>query len=67
MIFTMRQQGRSLPLVMLGKYFEDLSKQKTNFALTSLFDIGAQKALLVVAKGQTKEVPVAELKVGNTF
>lgn len=28
--------GTIIALVMLGKYFEDLSKQKTNFALTSL-------------------------------
>ena len=26
-----------------------------------------RQCTLVVAKGQTKEVPVAELKVGNTF
>ena len=59
--------GMIIALVMLGKYFEDLSKQKTNFALTSLLTLVPKKALLIVDEGKTKEVPVAELKVGDTF
>lgn len=59
--------GMIIALVMLGKYLEDSSKQKTNFALTSLLNLVPKKALLVLADGKTKEVSVSDLKVGDKF
>lgn len=51
-------------LVMVGKYMEKRSKQKTKGAITKLLELTPDTAILVEG-GKEKEVPVEQLKVGD--
>jgi len=53
-----------LSLVTLGKYLEEISKQKTLGALEKLMDLKPKKAWKKI-KGDTTEVLVSELSVGD--
>lgn len=56
--------GMILTLVTLGKFLEGLSKKKTGSAIEKLISLAPKTATLLV-DGAEKEVPVAELKVGD--
>lgn len=56
-----------LTLIMLGKYFEALSKRKTNTALTSLLQLVPEKALKVNDDGTTVTVPVDKIQIGDVL
>lgn len=56
-----------LTLIMLGKYFEALSKRKTNIALTSLLQLVPEKALKVNDDGTTVTVPVDKIQIGDVL
>ena len=56
-----------LTLIMLGKYFEALSKRKTNTALTSLLQLVPEKALKVNDDGTTVTVPVDKVQIGDVL
>ncbi|GAB1416012.1 heavy metal translocating P-type ATPase [Paludibacter sp.] len=54
-----------LTLVTLGKYFEARSKSRTSEALTKLINLAPQTAL-VLRDSQEIEIPVKDVKVGDT-
>lgn len=56
-----------LTLIMLGKYFEALSKRKTNTALTSLLQLVPEKALKVNDDGTIVTVPVDKIQIGDVL
>lgn len=51
-------------LILLGKFLEDLSVQKTGEAMRSLMELGAKKARILVG-GEEKEIEIEQLKVGD--
>ncbi|MBS4761900.1 copper-translocating P-type ATPase [Carnobacteriaceae bacterium zg-ZUI252] len=55
-----------LTLVTLGKYFEHTAKQKTTGAIQALVEL-SPKTAVKVENGQTREVPVAIIKVGDVL
>lgn len=55
-----------LTLVMLGKTMEARSKKKTRGAIEKLTSLAPDTAVLLSDDGQTKTVPTAELRVGDT-
>lgn len=57
--------GMILALIMLGKYFEALSKQKTTASLTSLLTLIPQTASQLMPDGSVCEVAVKTLQVGD--
>lgn len=57
--------GTILALIMLGKYFESLSKQKTTSSLTSLLTLIPKTAHRVDSAGMVTTVPVSEVQVGD--
>lgn len=56
--------GVILTLIMLGKYFEAVSKGKTSMAIQTLVGL-APKMATVLRDGQEVEVPVEEVQVGD--
>jgi Cu+-exporting ATPase len=50
--------------ILLGKYLEDISVQKTGEAMRKLMELGAKKARILVS-GEEKEVEIAEIKIGD--
>jgi Cu+-exporting ATPase len=50
--------------ILLGKYLEDISVQKTGEAMRRLMELGAKRARIIVS-GEEKEVGIAELKIGD--
>lgn len=50
--------------ILLGKYFEDISVQKTGEAMRRLMELGAKRARILVS-GEEKEVEISELKIGD--
>ena len=52
-------------LVMVGKYLEKRSKQKTKGAITKLLELTPDTAIIVEEDGKEKEVPVERLKIGD--
>jgi len=50
--------------ILLGKYLEDKSVQKTGEAMQRLMELGAKRARILVS-GEEKEVEISELKVGD--
>ena len=54
-----------LTLVMLGKYLEAGSKRKTRGAIEKLMSLAPDTAVLLSEDGQTREVPTADLRVGD--
>ncbi|KRK88487.1 copper transporter ATPase [Levilactobacillus koreensis JCM 16448] len=57
--------GMILALIMLGKYFEALSKQKTTSSMTSLLTLIPAEAQRIDAQGSVTTVPVATIQVGD--
>jgi len=55
-----------ITLILLGKYLEDLSVQKTGDAMRSLMELGAKKARILV-RGEEREVEIEKLKVGDVM
>ena len=53
-----------ITLIMLGKYLEARSKEKTKGAIKKLIELKPDTAVLV-ENGQTREVPTDSLKVGD--
>ncbi len=58
--------GTILALIMLGKYFEALSKQKTTTSMTSLLTLVPKMADRINADASVQSVPVNKLQVGDT-
>jgi Cu+-exporting ATPase len=56
--------GTILALVTMGKYLEEVSKQKTMGALEKLMDLTPKQALLITQSGE-QEVDVSTLQVGD--
>lgn len=54
-----------IAFVLLGKYLEERSKAKAGDYLKTLLKISPKTAFLVMSDGQSKEVGVSELKVGD--
>ncbi len=50
--------------ILLGKYLEDISVQKTGEAMRRLMELGAKRAHILVS-GEEKEVEISQLKVGD--
>ncbi|MFD0896513.1 heavy metal translocating P-type ATPase [Loigolactobacillus binensis] len=59
--------GTILALIMLGKYFEALSKQKTTTSMTALLTLVPKMADRVNSDGSVQSVPVKRLAVGDTI
>lgn len=55
-----------ITLVLLGKYLEDRSIQKTEEAMQSILELGVKKAR-ILACGEEKEVEIEKLKVGDVL
>ena len=55
-----------LALITLGKLLEAKAKGKTTDAISSLMSLGAKRATLIV-DGETREVDIDEVKVGDLF
>ncbi len=55
-----------ITLVMLGKYLEARSKRHTSDAIRALTELAPETAL-VTRHGETGEVPVSELRVGDVI
>ncbi|MEG0249747.1 MAG: heavy metal translocating P-type ATPase [Peptostreptococcus sp.] len=53
-----------IALIMLGKYLEARSKEKTSEAIKSLMELQAKTAIIEI-NGEEKEVPIEEVKVGD--
>ncbi|WP_106776596.1 heavy metal translocating P-type ATPase [Peptostreptococcus russellii] len=53
-----------IALIMLGKYLEARSKEKTSQAIKSLMELQAKTAIVEV-NGKEKEVAIEEVKVGD--
>jgi Cu+-exporting ATPase len=54
-------------LVLLGQVLELRARSQTNSALRALFDLAPKTARLVLPGGEEKDVPVSDLKVGDTI
>ena len=54
-------------LVLLGQVLELRARSQTNSALRALFDLAPRTARLVLAGGEEKDVPVSDLKAGDTI
>ncbi len=54
-----------LTLVTVGKYMESRSKNRTSDAITKLMDL-APKTALVLKDGEEREIPVEEVRLGET-
>ncbi len=50
--------------ILLGKYLEDISVQKTGEAMRKLMELGAKRARILVG-GEEREVEISELKIGD--
>ena len=53
-------------LILLGRYFEARAKFRSGAALKALLALGA-KDVAVIRDGQEARIPIAELRVGDTF
>jgi P-type Cu+ transporter len=54
-------------LVLLGQVLELRARSQTNSALRALFDLAPKTARLVLPNGEEKDVPVSDLKAGDTI
>lgn len=52
--------------ILLGKYLENISVQKTGEAMRKLMELGAKRAHILVS-GEEKEVEISELKIGDVM
>lgn len=57
--------GMILALIMLGKYLESISKQRTTTAMTSLLTLIPKTAIRLNKDGDPEEVPVDQIQVGD--
>lgn len=57
--------GMILTLITLGKFLEARAKGKTSEAITRLMDLTPKTALLVLENGETRPVPIEEVKAGD--
>ncbi|MCR5831476.1 MAG: copper-translocating P-type ATPase [Lachnospiraceae bacterium] len=55
-----------LTFILAGKYLEEVARGRTSDAIRDLADMTPKTALLLI-RGQEKEVPVEEVKVGDIF
>jgi Cu+-exporting ATPase len=53
-----------IAFILLGKYLEDESVQKTGEAMRRLMELGVKRARILVS-GEEKEVEIAEIKIGD--
>ncbi|MFZ2835374.1 MAG: heavy metal translocating P-type ATPase, partial [Candidatus Moraniibacteriota bacterium] len=53
-----------ITLILLGKYFEAKSMQKTGEAMRQLMELGAKKAHIII-EGREQEIDVENLKIGD--
>ncbi|HSH23924.1 MAG TPA: copper-translocating P-type ATPase, partial [Massilibacterium sp.] len=53
-----------ITLILVGKYLEAKAKGKTTEAVTSLINLSAKEATLII-DGKEKQVPIDEVKVGD--
>lgn len=58
--------GMILTLITVGKYLESRSKAKTSQAIEKLVNL-APKTAVILVDGKEKEVPVEQIKIGDTF
>ncbi len=54
-------------LILLGRYFEARSRGQASEAIEKLLQLGAKNARLVLANGETEDIPVEAVKVGDTL
>jgi Cu+-exporting ATPase len=54
-------------LILAGRYFEARSKRRAGAALRALLDLGAHDVVVVDDDGVERRVPIADLRVGDTF
>ncbi|MFH1405483.1 MAG: cation-translocating P-type ATPase, partial [Patescibacteria group bacterium] len=52
-------------LILVGRFFEALSKGRAGAAIQKLLELGAKNAHLIQEDGSTKDVPVESLKIGD--
>ncbi|MEG3639066.1 heavy metal translocating P-type ATPase [Magnetococcus sp. PR-3] len=57
--------GMIIVLILVGRYLEARAKQRTAGSIRALMALTPQTALLVGENGQIREVPAAELEVGD--
>ncbi len=53
-------------LILVGRYFEALSKGRAGEAIQKLLELGAKQAHLILPDGSTRDVDVDELKLNDT-
>lgn len=56
-----------IALVSLGKYLESRSRLNTSEALKGLLDLAPESALRILADGNREEIPLAEVRVGDSL
>ena len=54
-------------LILAGRYFEARSKRRAGAALRALLDLGARDVAVVDENGVERRIPIADLRVGDTF
>lgn len=57
--------GTIITLILLGKYFETLSRKKTGEAIKKLMGLAPKTATLIDENGNEKEVLISEVKVND--
>ncbi len=57
--------GIVVALVLVGKYMEQNSKEKTKSAITKLMQLSPDTAIVITPSGEQKEVQTKEVKVGD--
>jgi P-type Cu+ transporter len=57
----------TVALILAGRYFEARSKRRAGSALRALLERGANTARVLDGAGHEREVPAAELNVGDRF
>ncbi len=54
-------------LIGVGKYLEKRAKKKTGSAIEKLLKLSPQTAVVVEESGEEREIPIAQLQVGQIF
>jgi Cu+-exporting ATPase len=57
----------TVALILAGRFFEARSKRRAGSALRALLERGASTARVIDDQGREREVPAAELRVGDRF
>jgi len=58
--------GMIMAFHLTGRYIESMSKGKASHAIKRLIQLGA-KTVRVLVNGEEKEIPIEQLKIGNTM